>query len=71
MSASAPITVHAYQDMVTAGVLTKYDRIELIDGEMIAITPIGTRHAAITSRLIKRCVSRSTRALHRRRCPKC
>ena len=40
MSASVPITVHVYPDMVTAGVLTKYDRVELIDGEMIAMTHV-------------------------------
>jgi Uma2 family endonuclease len=37
--------------MVAAGVLTKYDRIELIEGDMIDMAPIGTKHSAITSRL--------------------
>jgi Uma2 family endonuclease len=37
--------------MVATGVLTKYDRIELIEGEMFDMAPIGTRHVAITNRL--------------------
>jgi Uma2 family endonuclease len=45
------ITTDRYQMMVATGVLTKYDRIELIDGEMFDMAPIGTQHSAITSRL--------------------
>jgi Uma2 family endonuclease len=37
--------------MVAAGILTKYDRIELIEGDMLDMAPIGTKHSAITSRL--------------------
>jgi Uma2 family endonuclease len=37
--------------MVATGVLTKYDRIELIEGDMLDMAPIGTKHSAITSRL--------------------
>jgi len=47
------ITVDRYQKMVAAGVLTKYDRIELIEGEMIDMPPIGAKHAAITARLTR------------------
>jgi Uma2 family endonuclease len=50
------ITTNRYQKMVAAGVLTKYDRIELIDGEMFDMAPIGTKHSAITSRLNEWCV---------------
>jgi hypothetical protein len=39
--------------MIAAGVLTERDRIELIDGEMIDIAPIGPKHAALTARLTK------------------
>jgi Uma2 family endonuclease len=39
--------------MVTAGVLTKRDRIELIDGEMIDTAPIGPKHAALSAQLTK------------------
>jgi Uma2 family endonuclease len=45
------ITTDRYQMMVATGVLTKYDRVELIEGEMFDMAPIGTRHSAITSRL--------------------
>jgi hypothetical protein len=37
--------------MVAAGVMTKYDRVELIEGDMLDMAPIGTQHSAITSRL--------------------
>jgi len=45
------ITTNRYQMMVARGVLTKYDRIELIDGDMLDMAPIGLKHSAITSRL--------------------
>ena len=45
------ISTDRYQKMVVSGVLTKYDRIELIEGEMFDMAPIGTKHSAITSRL--------------------
>lgn len=45
------ITADRYQKMVTTGVLTKYDRIELIEGEMLDMAPIGAKHSAITARL--------------------
>jgi Uma2 family endonuclease len=47
------ISVDRYQKMVAAGVLTERDRIELIDGEMINMAPIGPKHAALTARLTK------------------
>jgi hypothetical protein len=37
--------------MVATGVLTKYDRVELIEGEMFDMAPIGIKHSAITSLL--------------------
>jgi len=45
------ITTNRYQMMVAAGVLTKYDRVELIEGDMLDRAPIGLKHAALTSRL--------------------
>lgn len=47
------ISVDRYQKMVAAGVITARDRIELIDGEMINMAPIGPKHAALTARLTK------------------
>jgi len=48
-------TVDEYQRMGAAGILSPEDRVELIDGEVVAMTPIGPRHNAG--------VSRATRAL--------
>jgi Uma2 family endonuclease len=45
------ISADRYQKMVETGVLTKYDRVELIDGDIINMAPIGTRHSAATARL--------------------
>jgi hypothetical protein len=47
------ISADRFQKMIATGVLTKYDHIELIDGEMINMPPIGTRHSAVTARLNK------------------
>jgi hypothetical protein len=48
-------TAEEYQLMGEAGILSRNDRLELIDGEVVAMTPIGHRHAA--------CVTRATREL--------
>ena len=45
------ISTDRYHRMVATGVLTKYDRVELIEGDMLDMAPIGTKHSAITSRL--------------------
>ena len=45
------ITTDRYQRMVAAGVLTKRDRVELIEGEMIDMAPIGAGRVAITGKL--------------------
>ena len=38
----------AYDRAVDAGVFGPEDRIELIDGEIVAMTPQGSRHAAVS-----------------------
>ncbi len=45
------VTTERYQKMMAAEVLTKHDRVELIDGEILEMAPIGKRHSAITARL--------------------
>ncbi|MGH9254042.1 MAG: Uma2 family endonuclease [Vicinamibacterales bacterium] len=48
-------TADDYQRMGQAGILSKDDRVELIAGEVVAMTPIGPRHNAA--------VNRATRAM--------
>ena len=38
--------VHQYHAMTKAGILTKEDRVELIDGEIVAMSGIGPEHMA-------------------------
>ena len=44
-------TVDEYYRMGDAGIFTEDDRVELIDGEIIRMSPIGSRHAACVRRL--------------------
>ncbi len=47
-------TVDEFHRMGEAGILDEDDRLELLDGEIVEMTPIGSRHAACVKRLIKR-----------------
>ncbi|MDQ3686896.1 MAG: Uma2 family endonuclease [Acidobacteriota bacterium] len=40
-----------YYRMAAAGVLSENDRVELIEGEIVEMNPIGSRHAACVGRL--------------------
>jgi Uma2 family endonuclease len=56
MSEAAPLErikwrVADFHKMVETGVLSEDDRVELIDGEMIEMAPIGRRHLAKVNRL--------------------
>jgi len=43
-------TVDDYHRMVDAGILSERDRVELIEGEVVAMTAIGPPHGAATDR---------------------
>ena len=45
------ISVDAFHRMGEVGILGAADRVELIDGEIIDMSPIGVMHAAIVARL--------------------
>ena len=51
-------TVREYHLMVDAGILKEDDRIELIKGEIVQMSPIGRFHAACVKRLNELFVSR-------------
>lgn len=54
-------TVEEYHLMASAGVFTEDDRVELIEGEVVEMTPIGSRHAACVDRLNQLLVERAGR----------
>jgi len=43
--------IDEYYRMAAAGVLSENDRVELIEGEIVEMNPIGSRHAACVGRL--------------------
>jgi Uma2 family endonuclease len=58
------LTIAEYHRMGETGILTEADRVELIEGELIEMAPIGSRHADCVSHLVRRLV-RQTEALIR------
>ena len=46
-----PISVDEYYRMAEAGVLEEDARVELLDGEIVEMTPIGRLHASTVSRV--------------------
>ncbi|MBX6379042.1 MAG: Uma2 family endonuclease, partial [Clostridia bacterium] len=44
-------TVDEYHRMREAGILGEDDRVELVEGDVVAMTPIGSAHAACVKRL--------------------
>lgn len=50
-------TVDEYERMIEAGILTEDDRVELLEGEIVELSPIGPSHSS--------CVNQLTRLLTR------
>jgi Uma2 family endonuclease len=46
-------TVEEYEKLNGAGIFTESDRVELLNGEIIVMSPIGYRHATAVARLTK------------------
>jgi Uma2 family endonuclease len=51
-------TIDQYHRMIKAGILTKDDRVELIEGAIVEMAPIGTRHASTVDRINRLLVTR-------------
>lgn len=47
------LTVDEYHRMGEAGILTEDDRVELIEGELVAMAPIGSEHVAASNELTR------------------
>ena len=47
-------SVDEFHQMAEAGIFGDGDRVELLAGEVVEMTPIGSRHAACVRRLIAR-----------------
>lgn len=45
------LSVHDYHRMGDAGILAMDARVELIEGEIVDMTPIGSKHASIVTRM--------------------
>ena len=52
-------TLDEYHRMGEAGVLHEDDRVELLDGQIVQMSPIGIRHAACVNRLTALFVGRA------------
>lgn len=54
-----PFTVEEYHRMAAAGILGEDDRVELLEGEIVQMEPIGSRHAGCVNRLTRILVERA------------
>lgn len=52
LRATCRFTTDEYHRLAEAGILDEDDRIELLDGELIIMPPIGDDHYAAVNRLV-------------------
>ena len=60
-----PLTVDAYVQMMETGILGEADRVELLNGALFDMSPIGSAHAAVVDRLNFRLAQLSNQSSHR------
>src|SRR6266699_3113550 len=48
-----PFTVDDYHRLAELGILDEDDRVELLDGQVVEMSPIGPRHAATVKGLVR------------------
>ena len=51
-----PLTVADYHRMGEVGILTEDDRVELIEGQLVAMSPIGSDHSGTVNTLTRRLI---------------
>lgn len=51
--ARRPLTVDEYHRMGEAGILSESDRVELVEGELVAMSPVGSPHAGTVNALTR------------------
>ncbi len=51
------LTVAQFEQIAAAGVFAENERVELIDGELVQMSPIGARHMRCLNRLVRLLVS--------------
>lgn len=51
MAIKVPFNVDQYYQMAQSGILAEGDHVELIEGEVVRMSPIGARHASCVKRL--------------------
>ena len=59
-------TVEQYYQMAATGILAPNERVELIEGEIIEMAPIGPRHAMCVDRLVQLFIEKLGRTVHLR-----
>jgi Uma2 family endonuclease len=59
LPAARRFSVDEYHQMAAAGILTEDDPVELIEGAIVEMPPMGSRHAACIERLTTELVSRT------------